>query len=175
LTDSYLQQISDLHAMLGIPASFREQCSMPLCRPPEQLVATEPDYYGRPQQLTPEACAAWTAMKAAAAQDGVVIHLISAYRDPDYQCQIVQRKLQAGESLAAILRVNAAPGYSEHHTGRAIDLGTLDCPALETEFEKTPAFAWLSEHAGTFGFTLSYPKNNALGISYEPWHWCFMS
>ncbi|MDA0687825.1 MAG: D-alanyl-D-alanine carboxypeptidase family protein [Proteobacteria bacterium] len=175
MSDSYLSKISELHELLGIPASFREECSMPLCHTPAQLVATEPDYYGRPQQLTPEAFAAWSDMKAAAARDGVVIHLISAYRDPDYQCQIFKRKLDAGEPLAAILRVNAAPGYSEHHTGRAIDLGTLDCPALETEFEKTPAFAWLSEHAGTFGFALSYPRDNAHGIGYEPWHWCFMS
>ena len=112
-------------------------------------------------------------MKAAAAGDGVVIHLISAYRDIDYQCQIFKRKLDAGLQLASILQVNAAPGYSEHHTGRAVDLGTEDCPALETEFEKTPAFKWLSANAGEYGFVMSYPKDNPLGISYEPWHWCF--
>ena len=147
---------------------------MPLCHPPEMLVATEPDYYGRPQQLTPEAFSAWQEMKAAASADHVVIHLISAYRDADYQCQIFKKKLAAGQELASILQVNAAPGYSEHHTGRAIDIGTENCPALETEFEETPAFTWLCEKAGNFGYSLSYPKNNALGISYEPWHWCFM-
>ncbi|HLP25741.1 MAG TPA: D-alanyl-D-alanine carboxypeptidase family protein, partial [Acidobacteriota bacterium] len=36
-------------------------------------------------------------------------------------------------------------------------------------------FRWLKRHAGEFGFTLSYPKNNPHQIGYEPWHWCWRS
>ena len=77
--------------------------------------------------------------------------------------------------MEQILRVNAAPGFSEHHTGRAVDLGTHDCEALEEEFEQTDAFVWLERNAESFGFAMSYPRGNASGFAYEPWHWCFES
>lgn len=158
---------------LGIDADYLQQCRMPWCVEADELVDTEPDFYGRTQQLIPAAFAAWSQMKAAAKSDQIVIHLISAFRGYDYQCELIQRKLEAGQNLTEILKVNAAPGYSEHHTGRAVDIGTLDCPALEEEFESTAAFQWLQVQAKNFGFELSYPRGNPLGISYEPWHWCF--
>lgn len=112
-------------------------------------------------------------MKQSAAKAGITIHLISAFRDLDYQYQLIRKKLLQGQSIEEILRVNAAPGYSEHHTGRAIDIGTLECDALVEAFENTPAFRWLQDHANRFGFVLSYPRGNGAGIAYEPWHWCF--
>jgi len=69
------------------------------------------------------------------------------------------------------LKVNTPPGYSEHHTGRAVDLATPGCPPLTEEFETTAAFAWLVRHAHRFGFTMRYPRGNRFGIAYEPWHW----
>ena len=72
------------------------------------------------------------------------------------------------------LRVNAAPGYSEHHTGRAVDIGTPGCPPLEEAFEDTAAFAWLSRNAGAAGFRMTYPRGNPQGVIYEPWHWLFV-
>src|SRR5690606_38685754 len=67
--------------------------------------------------------------------------------------------------------VNAAPGYSEHHGGDALDIGTTGESPAEESFEHTAAFAWLQAHAGRFGFALSYPRDNPHGITYEPWHW----
>jgi D-alanyl-D-alanine carboxypeptidase len=75
--------------------------------------------------------------------------------------------------LEEIIKVNTLAGYSEHHSGCAIDIGSKDQPVLETEFENTPAFHWLKINAGDFNFTLSYPKNNLSGMIYEPWHWCY--
>ena len=72
-----------------------------------------------------------------------------------------------------ILEVSAAPGYSEHHSGRAIDLTAPGYAALEEEFENSPSFAWLRRNARRFGFALSYPRKNRHGIAYEPWHWCW--
>ena len=69
--------------------------------------------------------------------------------------------------------MNAAPGYSEHHTGRAVDLTTPGTPPLLEAFERTAAFAWLERHAARFGFVMTYPRNNPLGVIYEPWHWTF--
>ncbi|MNW15580.1 D-alanyl-D-alanine carboxypeptidase [compost metagenome] len=44
---------------------------------------------------------------------------------------------------------------------------------LEEVFEQTPAFAWLQANADRFGFVLSFPRGNACGYLYEPWHWCY--
>ncbi len=89
------------------------------------------------------------------------------------QRRILERKLRAGQSWATILEVNAPPGYSEHHSGRAVDFAVAGLPVLTEAFEKTPAFAWLTQHAAGFGYRLSYPRGNPYGYIYEPWHWFF--
>jgi len=106
-------------------------------------------------------------------RDGVVLEAISGYRSHDYQLGIFDRKLARGLAVAEILAVNAAPGYSEHHSGRALDIGAPDEPAAEESFERTPAFAWLRDNAAAHGFVMSYPRDNPHGIVYEPWHWCW--
>ena len=80
-----------------------------------------------------------------------------------------------GQKLEEILKVNVLPGFSEHHTGFAIDLTSKGEVVLEEEFEKSDAFYWLVKNANQFGFYLSYPRNNSTGVIYEPWHWCFQS
>jgi len=110
-------------------------------------------------------------MRHAAATQDIVLQLVSAYRPVDYQVGIVQRKLDAGIDIEDILKVSAAPGFSEHHSGRAVDLSTPGFQVLEEEFEQSPAFSWLTENASSFGFRLSYPRNNPHGVAYEPWHW----
>ena len=169
----YLSRLSALHAQLNIPETYAAQTGLPMHAEPVELVATELDFYGREQRLTPDAFAAWRAMQECALDDGIRLLMLSAYRSVDYQCQILRRKLDAGQSLEQILQVNAAPGFSEHHTGRAIDIGAPECPVLEERFEETTAYEWLHSNARNFGFTLSYPRANNCGISYEPWHWCF--
>lgn len=169
----FAERIRQIHQQLCIPEDYPQRTPLELHDEPHELVCTELDFYGREQRLTPQALAAWQAMKDRAQAEGVEIFLISAFRSIDYQSQLIRRKLDAGQTLEQILRVNAAPGYSEHHSGRAIDIGTSGCPALEEEFENTAAFHWLQKHAGEFGFILSYPRENACGISYEPWHWCY--
>ena len=175
VANSYIELLQKLHASLGIPKEYLEQCNQSLCFQPNELVETEPDYYGRPQRLTKKTFNAWSKMKESAANDNVVFFLVSAFRDPQYQHDLIARKIEKGILLQEILRVNAAPGFSEHHTGRAIDIGTQDCEVLEEVFEKTAAFKWLQENAENFGFSMSYPRDNTAGFAYEPWHWCFKS
>lgn len=85
----------------------------------------------------------------------------------------MRAKLALGQTIDAVLRVNAAPGYSEHHSGRAIDIGTAGYAPVEQEFEHSPAFAWLAKNAAAHGFDLSYPRGNPHALAYEPWHWCW--
>jgi D-alanyl-D-alanine carboxypeptidase len=103
----------------------------------------------------------------------VVLKIASAFRSIDRQVEILREKLAQGVSLEAILAVSAPPGFSEHHTGCAIDLTTDGVPPLEVEFENTAAFRWLTENAARFGFVLSFPPGNRYGYEYEPWHWCY--
>jgi D-alanyl-D-alanine carboxypeptidase len=171
--DSFKQKVAKLHQALGISPGYLESCKLPWCPEPDQLVETEPDFYQRPQQLTQSAFKAWTALKTAAEEQAISLFLISAFRSVQYQHDLLATKLKNGQPIEQILRVNAAPGFSEHHTGRAIDVGTSGCDALVTEFENTKAFQWLTENAGEYGFSISYPRDNCFGIDYEPWHWCF--
>ena len=169
----YEREIAALHAALGIAPDYAARSALPLHRVPDDLVPTEADCFDRPQQLTAAAFAAWTAMKSTAAEAGVEIFLVSAWRSPRYQHDLIARKLARGQRIEEILKVNAAPGHSEHHSGRAIDIGAPGCEVLSGEFETTNAFRWLREHAGGFGFQMSYPRGNRQGIAYEPWHWCY--
>lgn len=137
------------------------------------LVLADVNNAGREFHLLPGAAAAWQAMRDAAAAAGVTLFLVSAFRSVARQHEIVAAKLARGQSLDTILAVSAAPGYSEHHTGCAIDIGTPDSPVLEEVFETTPAFAWLQQHAAGFGFVMSFGRDNASGYLYEPWHWCW--
>lgn len=170
---AYITQIRSLHTDLGIADDYGDTIGLPLQLEPLQLVEAGPDMFGRSQQMTPATLAAWHAMRDRAASDGVTLLLVSAYRGAVYQADVIRRKLDSGRTLDDILRVNAAPGYSEHHTGRALDIATPDSPPLVTDFDRTEAFAWLAKNADEFGFVLSYPKGSTSAITYEPWHWCF--
>jgi D-alanyl-D-alanine carboxypeptidase len=128
---------------------------------------------GRDKMLAPAAATAWLALCNAAQRDGIALRLISGFRSIDFQAALIAAKLARGAVLNEVLRINATPGYSEHHSGRAVDIGAENCAALDAAFEHTPAFEWLCRHAAAFGFSLSYPRGNPEGFLYEPWHWCW--
>jgi D-alanyl-D-alanine carboxypeptidase len=156
---------------LGLDDRYAESTGLALVAEPAALSFAGLDRYRRPLWLTNAASRAWLAMQRSARSDGVVLDAISGYRSHDYQLGIFERKLARGQDMAAILTVNAAPGYSEHHSGSALDIGTPGEPPAEETFETTPAFAWLRSHGADFGFLMSYPRDNPHGIVYEPWHW----
>lgn len=161
-------------AALGIPADYAERRHLPLQGEAKRLVSIGPAADdGKTLRMTPRAASAWKRMRAAAAHDGVQLLPLSAFRSVERQARIIRRKLAAGQRISDILRLVAAPGYSEHHTGRAIDIGTPGETDLEESFARTAAFRWLRRHAGEFGFHLSYPRGNRHGIACEPWHWCW--
>ena len=169
--DDFAVYIATVCERLGIPADYglsRNLCLQPECEAP---VSIGNDMFEREQFLLKDAADNWRQMRHAAATQDIVLQLVSAYRPVDYQVGIVQRKLDAGIDIEDILKVSAAPGFSEHHSGRAVDLSTPGFQVLEEEFEQSPAFSWLTENASSFGFRLSYPRNNPHGVAYEPWHW----
>lgn len=122
----------------------------------------------------PETADAFRRMSEAAQKEGVRLHVIWAYRSLSLQ------KEQFAESQAKHGRRNgirwlAPPGFSEHQTGWALDIGDLADPEADDNplFERTAAFRWLQARAHGYGFELSFKPGNWQGVSYEPWHWRF--
>ena len=116
---------------------------------------------------------AWNRLHALALKDGIELELISGFRSYEYQAGLITRKLVKGELLKNVLTKIAPPGYSEHHTGRAVDISTSGFPALEEVFEQSDAFNWLCQNAPSLQWRLSYPRDNPMGYIYEPWHWFY--
>jgi D-alanyl-D-alanine carboxypeptidase len=162
---------AELFADLGIPNDYGRDPRRPKFVEASQLTDVEPNVVGKMQRLAPDTAAAWHKMKQSAARAGVQLLLVSGFRSIGHQADIIRRKLAAGQSIDAILTVNAAPGFSEHHTGRAVDIATPGTRPLTTEFETSAAFLWLQVNAGTFGFRMPYARGNRFGFEYEPWHW----
>lgn len=139
--------------------------------PANQLVRLSDD-----QQLHRDAAPALLAMQDAALSDGIDLVVLSAHRSVAMQKTLFfDVKSKRNQSALERAKVSAPPGYSEHSTGYAVDLGDGSVPEshLSERFESTPAFAWLQRHAARFHFQLSFPRTNAQGVSYEPWHWRF--
>lgn len=171
--EDYLRRIRATLRTLGTDPGLVERRGLPVHPEARSLTPIGLGTDGRDKFATPATAVAWFAMRAAAADDGIMLLLHSAYRGFDYQLALIHAKLARGQPLEDVLRINAPAGCSEHHTGRALDLGCPDTPPLEESFETTPAFAWLRANAPRFGFRLSFPRDNPYGFLYEPWHWYF--
>ncbi len=173
---SRLKSLATLHRALGIPADYgrvRQLRAFREAQPASLVRVGRHPLEGRPVRLARPAAAAWRRMRAAAAADGITLLPLSGFRSVRRQTAIIRRNLAEGRDPADLFRYIAAPGYSEHHTGRAIDIGSPDDVSVEEKFGRTAAFRWLRRHAGKFGFIMSFPRRNPHGIGYEPWHWCW--
>ncbi len=134
------------------------------------------DKYQRFEQLDLEAAQKLMHLIYAARTEGIWIIVISGFRTIQQQQILWKAQVKKLGSEQQAAKFNAPPGYSEHHTGYAVDLGDGRFPNLDltTEFENTTAFQWLKIHAQEYGFEMSFTPNNFQGISYEPWHWRFI-
>lgn len=158
---------------LGVPQDYGVVHRMPLVTEAGNLELAGRDIFEREQRLIPEAADAFKRMREAAMTSTVEIRLVSGFRAIAYQANLFRRKLDQGHSMKEILQVSAPPGYSEHHSGRAIDVTTRGVKPLEEDFARTDAYQWLLNNARVFGFRESYPRHNRHRIAWEPWHWYF--
>ena len=152
--------------------------------PDDYTVETETADAATGKELQTEAAEAYRQMAKAAEADGVSLMLCSGYRSVEYQQGLFDKKveqclsegLSQEEAEIKAATIVAAPGHSEHNTGLAADIVTPDHQMLDTAFEQTPAFAWLSQHAAEYGFILRYPRDKTAitGIIYEPWHYRYV-
>ncbi|MEB3189566.1 MAG: D-alanyl-D-alanine carboxypeptidase family protein [Snowella sp.] len=134
------------------------------------------EYYGRSESLDIEAANAFKKMQADAQAQGVQLTIISGFRSISSQEALFQKQIQRKGGVQAAARFSAPPGYSEHHTGYALDIGDGANPSkdLKLNFDNTLAYQWLARNAYQYGFELSFPPNNSQGVSYEPWHWRYV-
>ncbi len=114
----------------------------------------------------PETQSAFDKMAADAAAEGLNIYIASGFRSYDYQSKLYNN-YASKDGYAAADTYSARPGHSEHQTGLAFDLNTID-----SSFEFTPEYEWVSVNAHKYGFIIRYPKGKEeiTGYIYEPWH-----
>ena len=172
VSKTFKKLIEEIHKELGIPTTYGEKRNLEIQNECLNLRSAGVDIFDREVSMEETTLSSWTKMQSAASKDGIELQLVSAYRSVEYQKTLLLNKLNKGLNINDILKVNAAPGYSEHHSGKALDLTCPESECLEESFELTPAFAWLERHAEDFAFKMSFPRNNDYGLLYEPWHWC---
>ena len=112
-------------------------------------------------------------MQDDAEKEGIYLVFLSGYRSIKLQKQIFYSLKAIRNQIASErARVSAPPGYSEHSTGFAIDIGdAYEREAdFEESFENTSAFKWLKKNAAKYHFRLSFDRKQT-SVDYEPWHW----
>ena len=110
--------------------------------------------------------AAFDEMQAAAADEGLNIYISSGFRSYDYQAGLYQRYVDK-DGKAEADRYSARPGHSEHQTGLAFDLNSID-----NSFADTAEGKWVTRNCYKYGFIIRYPadKEDVTGYMWEPWH-----
>lgn len=122
------------------------------------------------------AASALESMFAAAAQEGITLVTCSSYRSASYQASLYNNYV-AMYGTATADTISARPGYSDHQTGLAADIGDHDQATVFTQaMENTVEGQWLYAHAHEYGFILRYPKGKEwiTGYSFEPWHYRYV-
>lgn len=156
-----------------------------------QLLPSEPTYiddvlivnkkYPLPQSFSPgedvEARSAFELMAADARKEGFELAAFSTYRSFEYQ-QTLYNNYVERDGKGTADRYSARPGYSEHQTGLAFDIGEVGREDLwlTSEFGETEAGKWLAANAHKYGFILRYPegKEKITGYMYESWHFRYL-
>ena len=137
---------------------------------PEDLVKDKTS--GKPIAQKTEA--AFLKMQEAAKKEGIKLRIVSGYRSSDYQKTVFKKKFAdkqhfSIDQVVKRAKWSAPSGYSEHHTGLAMDINSLS-----SSFEKTKEYRWLKENAEKYGFEQSFPKGNKQNVGIEPWHWRYV-
>jgi hypothetical protein len=109
-------------------------------------------------------------MRNAAAKDGIILHIVSAFRSMELQTRMYSERFNSDGSLTAEgLKWGPAakPGWSNHQSGVALDIETGMTIADRLAGRRSAIFAWLQTHAATYGFD----NDDIPPKQPEPWHW----
>lgn len=124
-----------------------------------------------------EARLAFDNMAAEALLDGFNLHAFSTYRSFDRQTELYERYVER-DGIEEADRYSARPGYSEHQTGLAFDIGEVNGEKdwASSRFGETAAGEWIATNAHRFGFIMRYPegKEEVTGYMHESWHYRYV-
>lgn len=129
----------------------------------------------------------YEAFSEAATKAGFPLVIISAFRSVESQNEVFDTNVSGlmngngmteEEAIAKTKETITEPGYSEHHTGMAVDIVDQDwynsysTQVLDAAYGDQPGAQWIAENAPKYGFIIRYPKDrqDITGITYEPWH-----
>lgn len=118
-------------------------------------------------------------------EEGLEFVVASGYRCQEKQRELLEEDILASMESEGLSRQEAyeketketmPPGYSEHETGLAVDIVSLDYQVLDELQEQTEENRWLRENCSRYGFILRYPNGmeEITGIHYEPWHFRYV-
>lgn len=108
---------------------------------------------------------------ADAKASAVNLHVISGYRSYSYQVNLYNSYVTS-DGQAKADTYSARPGYSEHQTGLAVDVGGAHGCDMQQCFGLMPEGLWLATNAAKYGFIIRYTTQNQAitGYEAEPWH-----
>ena len=131
---------------------------------PEELVTVYGEFLA-----TPDTKEAFEIMKADMEEIGLELHIVSSYRSVSYQKGLF-KTFASRDGEEAADRYSARGGFSEHCTGRALDVS--DNPSDLDVFAGSDSGKWVYENAYKYGFILRYPEGSEdiTGYMYESWH-----
>ncbi|WP_051179769.1 D-alanyl-D-alanine carboxypeptidase family protein [Selenomonas ruminantium] len=135
--------------------------------------------FGKEFQIEPETYRHFEQLRTALKQKGIQVELDSVYRSVARQKEIVAEFTQK-YGADYVKQYVAVPGYSEHHTGLAVDIClVVDGKIIDDNDEmiaQKEIFAQIHPLLADYGFILRYPqgKENLTGYSYEPWHFRYV-
>ena len=116
-------------------------------------------------------------MAVEAKKSGIRLTTVSTYRSFEYQTTLYA-KYAARDGKKAADRYSARPGYSEHQTGQAFDIGEVNQGKhwVSDSFGQTKAGKWVAENAHRYGFIMRYPKGkeSITGYMHESWHFRYV-
>lgn len=143
------------------------------------LVASK--QYPLPQNYAPgeseEAREAFRQMAAEAQLEDITLVAFSTFRSFERQQELYDRYVK-NDGQEAADRYSARPGYSEHQTGLAFDIGEQNFEEhfARESFGETAAGKWVAANAHHYGFIMRYPegKEKITGYMYEPWHFRYV-
>ena len=105
---------------------------------------------------------------------GLQLLLVSGYRSYNSQYTIYHNYLERNGGVDD--GISSPPGASEHQTGFAADVISVDYDKnnayMNETFYQTPEAQWMEEFAPAYGFIIRYPKDkeDITEVPYEPWH-----
>ena len=136
--------------------------------------------FGLPDSFAPgegaEARRAFENMKADAANEGIYLNAFSTYRSYWSQNRLYWNYVSNyGQDPTDTF--SAKPGFSEHQTGLAFDIGGVDRSLwAEEDFKYTDEAKWLKDNSYKYGFILRYPEGKEwkTGYMHESWHFRYI-